>query len=321
MPRTTLEDIAEAAGVSLDTVSRVLSGRLKGTYPKVMERAERIQAIARRLGYQPDANARAMARGTTDAIGVLIPRSTSGVFVPLGLIRGAEKACAAHGKRLVIAQQQLTSGSDVEELPALLRERQVDGLILLQFLDVGDTVRSAVSKAKLPVVWFNDRRADPGIYPDDLGAARQATEQLLANGHRRVAYLHFGGLAHPSSSDREAGYCQAMTQAGLQPQVVRSAWKSILEEPRADDRRLDVVLGMLRAPQAPTAVVCYESHEATTLVVAAALCGKRVPGALAIAAFHQIPIEAGGVAISTWAVPASRMAVLAVGRTLTPFGP
>ncbi|MEQ7005942.1 LacI family DNA-binding transcriptional regulator [Actinopolymorpha sp. B17G11] len=176
----TIHDVAARCGVAASTVSRAFSR------PERVNLAtrQRILATAEEMGYRPNPIARALPSGRTRTLGLLVPDITNPFF--LDLIRGAERAAAAAGYTLVLAD---TDESSETELTAVRRlTRAVDGYVLASSRLSDARLREAYATSPLVVV--NRRVAPlPGVLIDSAHGTRAAAEHLASLGHERIAYL------------------------------------------------------------------------------------------------------------------------------------
>ena len=187
----TIHDVAREAGVSINTVSRALNGQTKGMRRDAAERAERILAIAKRLGYQPHAAARALSSQRTGNIGFIMSDRISGLWSnPFWSeqLTGVERACRRHGYSLTIKSYDL-SNVDSFIYPQEVGRRSIDGLILTGF--ICHEVLAKFHEAGIPVVSTSDNTeiaADlvPSFAIDMLRVNRELQEHLYLLGHRRV---------------------------------------------------------------------------------------------------------------------------------------
>lgn len=290
----TLGDIAREAGVSLNTASRVLNGQVKGAYPKAQMRFQRIERIAAELGYRANTAARATACGKFNAVGFLF--RDDGTAVGSHLVYGVNQVLLERKLRLILSP--LHRREELNQSPAILREMSVDGLLISLMQDVPDDFRLIADSAHTPAVWINAKLDLNCVRPDDQGMARQLTEQLLARGHRRIAYLRYDHLTgkHYSSRDRHAGYCDTMLEAGLTPHDISAA--------RHDDRAREAAIeGLLRCDPRPTAVVCGNDSLAYPLLYAAARFGIGVPADLSVVAVRDSERDPLGAGLSGVMVP------------------
>ncbi len=176
----TLQDVAREAGVAVSTASRALSDPQRVN----VRTRERIQAVARELGYRPNRLAQALPTGRTRMLAVLVPDITNPHN--FGLVRGAEAQARAAGSTLVIADTQ--GGPELEAAHLERLGASVDGFVLAASrLPDGDLQSLA---ARSPVVLFN-RRVDglASLATDSADGSRQIVQHLVALGHRSLAYL------------------------------------------------------------------------------------------------------------------------------------
>lgn len=207
----TIRDVAQAAGVSIGTVSKALnkSGSLK------METRERVIAKAKELGFRPNDLAQALHRGQSFTVG-LISNDSFGRFT-MPIMEGLE-ACLAE-KKIAVFMCNATDDPEREKqhLEQLLGKR-VDGLVITARrsdyhpgLDLG--------AVDLPVVYVFAQSDDPSAFsllPDDEGGARMATEHLIAQGRRRIAHIT-GPETFEAVQLRRNGYRAALKEVGLTP--------------------------------------------------------------------------------------------------------
>ena len=219
-----LIDIAAKAGISHAAVSYVLNGR-----PCKVGAAmrEKILKTADRLGYRPNNSARAVRMGRHGAVALIMSHNTHHSLLAPELMSGVARELARNRLRMLVdyvADEQLTSE---KFLPRLLRERGCDGMLLNYSAGVPPMLGELAERFQLPTVWLNSRNDFNSVHPDDFGAARLATETLLAGGHRRVAYLDAmfnatlaSGDLHFSKPARRAGYEAAMRAARRAPELL-----------------------------------------------------------------------------------------------------
>ena len=275
-----LQDIAKAAGLSKPTVSQVLNS--KGAYNP--QTRERVWKVARALGYQPNAAARATARGRFGSVAlVLSAADPSRSNVSGGLVAGVAGRLEQEAMHMVLAvlpDEELTSEGF---LPRILKELMSDGLLINYNVGIPSRMVELIEEHRLPSVWLNVKRDAYAVYPDDFGAGAEATRRLLALGHRRIAYVGYqpGGGAHYSQTDRREGYRQAMKEAGLAPQVLSDRVQDASVE-----RQIANWAEVLRGPDRPMAVVGYSLGECRPLVRAADRLGLVIPRDLSVITFE-----------------------------------
>ncbi len=273
-PRPTIHDVAAAAGVSVATVSKAVNGRY-GVAPSTVAKVRR---AAEELGYEPSLVASSMRSHRTGVIGVLVA-----AFEPFSaeILKGV--GIALHGSTHdVLAYAGARQGSEAGwERRSLQR---LSGTLIDAAIIVTPTVLTA--PAEIPVVAIDPHtgRADlPTVESDSLGGALQATRYLLELGHRRIGFLA-GRPDLRSAGLREAGYRQALTEAGIafDPRLVQSGRYE-------HDAAREAAWALLTAGDRPTAVFAANDLSAIALLEVAAELGVRVPDNLSVVGFDDIP--------------------------------
>ena len=235
--RTGIQDVARAGGVHPSTVSRVLNPRTRGLVSPAV--AERIDALARKLGYSPDPAASGLRTRRSATIGVLIPDIANPVF-PL-ILRGIEAALGVAGYTAIIAN---TDGDPARARAALerLAARRIDGAIIATATR-RDALILQCRSLGLPAVLVN-RAADGGkvsaVINDDRAGIALAVGHLLALGHRAIG--HVSGPGNISTGQaRRAGFAAAIKAQGLVPPPIATAGNySIAAGERACAQLLDM---------------------------------------------------------------------------------
>ncbi len=320
MSRVSIQQIATVAGVSPRTVSNALRRVEKGERSDAIQRAKQIRRIARDLGYRPNAAARSMRSGKHNALGLVQSRHAGASGVDHGMLWNIQEEMARSDLHLVMGQihdQQLSNSRD---LPRLLREWSVDGLIVMYSVGAPQRLAQIIDEMRMPAVWANVKQEQNAIYPDDVSAGREATRRLLEAGHRRIAFLapsgpiidfspewsHRAGQ-HFSVDDRYAGYRLEMEAAGLPPQ--RLDW------PRADKGMSDYQRAgeLLTTADRPTAIVSYIGGD---VCLAFADAGRdldlRIPDDLSYITFAPHQRSLGRLRPDFMRVPLSEMGKQAV---------
>jgi LacI family transcriptional regulator len=231
-PTARLIDVADAAGVSLRTASRVLND----DHRVAPDTRRRVLDTMRSLNFQPDAVARSLRAGTDLSIGFVVESIADPFFSEV--IDSVETAMARHGRPVLVAS---THRDDLREQQVVQRmlHRRVAGLLLAP--TSGD--HSWLRPDRTPLVLID--RAAPGVSADlvdidDRQAADDAVTHLIKHGHRRIAYV--GDTSSiPTSSARLEGYLAAHARHGLPvaDDLVRSNSSSSREAAGAIDDLLD----------------------------------------------------------------------------------
>jgi len=280
----TIRDVAEVAGVSVQIVSRALNGQTKGLRRDAAARAERVRQVAKRLNYRRDLAAVATRGRRFGSMAlVLSSNDTRRSNLPPGLLNGLTEALDERDMHLSVARLSDEALTDHQRVPRLLRDVGADGLLVNYNQWVPPQMNRLIEAHGLPAVWLNEKRPNNAVYPDDYAGTHEATQRLLALGHRRIAY--FGRTpaddAHYSETDRHNGYTDAMSDAGL---------GSICLGPIAG-RGDAALLEVLRSEQRPTAVITYNAVRAALVLLLARDAGLRCPADLSVVTFSGSPVE------------------------------
>jgi LacI family transcriptional regulator len=217
-PRPTMRDVAQRAGVSLKTVSRVINAE-----PGVAaETALRVGGAIAELGFQRNDLARSLRQGRSSSTIGLVIEDVGNPFYS-GIAQAVERAARAHGCLLITSSCEEDPERELELVQALLR-RRVDALLI---------VPASRNHAYLPrelggstPIVFLDRPPEgidaDCVLLDNQGGARMAVDHLLDQGHRRIAYIADPDTLY-TAAERLAGYRHAMTAAGatIDPALVR----------------------------------------------------------------------------------------------------
>src|SRR3982751_2540072 len=276
-----IKDIARLAGVSHSTVSRALHN--SPLIPAAT--AQRIQRIAQEQGYTASAVARSRVTRRTQAIGVVV----TSIADPFNgdLVDGIEEVANERGYSVILA----TSQADPDRELAVVRscqERRVDG-ILVASSRVGALYVPLLSELEVPIVLINNQHGSEFAYSiriDNVDGMRLATEHLVELGHTEIAYVGDRFGLH-SDEERFEGYREALRSRQIsvnQGLVVRGDGKA--------DQGATALDQLLSTQPRPTAVVCYNDMTALGLMHRAQELGMRVPDALSVTGFDDIPFAA-----------------------------
>jgi LacI family transcriptional regulator len=209
----TIKDVAERAGVSLKTVSRVINNE-----PSVHARTrEKVQREIDALGYQPDPSARSLRSTRAYAIGLVYDNPNAHYVI--NLQHGVLSVCRSSGFGLQIHPCDSSSPKLAEELCALVRRSHLAGLVLAPPMSEQPELIRTLAEAKIPFMRLISARKDPQdgypcVYVDDRDAAYAITEHLIQLGHQRIGFL-WGGREHRSSQERYQGYEDALKDYGI----------------------------------------------------------------------------------------------------------
>ncbi|TFV46245.1 LacI family transcriptional regulator [Blastococcus sp. TF02A-35] len=274
----TMQQVAAEAGVSISTVSKVINGR----YGVSSETVDHVNRVIERLGYEASLVARSLRNRRTNVVGVLVmdfePFSTE-------VLKGVADAIHGSGYELIAysagGHVEARTGWERRSLSRLMGSL-VDGAVL-----VTPTVTDVQTDG--PVVAVDPHTGPsglPSVAAHNLQGARLGVEHLLELGHTRIAMIT-GRADLLSAQQREEGYCEALTAAGLP--VDRSLMPSGGFEPGL---AREAARELLSRPEPPTAIFAANDLSALATLEVAAELGFDVPGRLSVVGFDNIPESA-----------------------------
>jgi LacI family transcriptional regulator, galactose operon repressor len=275
--RMTIREIADLAGVSIATVSRVLNGRDDVS----TETREAVTRVIRENGYTANRNARGLSAGRSGLVGVIVPLLYPAYFS--GMLAGAAEALGELDLQIVLSP---TGGEHHREVSVLDRLHGVtDGALIIlpeessseleRLLDRG--YRFVVLDPLMPL----DERI-PSVSAAHTSGADQAMRHLLELGHRRIAQIT-GPRGWLATEDRRRGYRAALASAGILPDPALE----VEATPEIDPGRAaaESVLGL---PEPPTAIFAFNDNIAIGTLQAARARGLRVPEDLSVVGFDDV---------------------------------
>lgn len=283
MPKLTLEDIAEIAGVSRSTASRVINDQL-GVSDNTRER---VWEVIKRTGFQPHAAARTLASQRSRTLGLLLPHSVSFLFAdPFfpQLTQGIAQACNQANYTLALF---LVGTKEDEKMiyPRISRNGFLDGVIVQAGHHGDQWIIGRLVEANVPfVVVGRPFRSDnvSFIDIDNLYASYNAVDHLIRLGRQRI-----GTIAGPASSavgiDRKEGYQKALLESG------REVIESLIVE--GDFTEVGGYRAMQQLlPVKPDAVFSASDTMAIGAMRAVREAGLRIPEDIAFVGFDDLPI-------------------------------
>jgi len=283
----TITEIARRVGKSKQAVGAVLNGGRSGAVVGAATRA-RILATAERLGYRPNAAAKAVSTGRFDNVVLVQSEHDYLSWLPQELLAGLYRGLSAQGRNLTVAVFPDHELSAEYFVPRALREHHADGLLLNYTNHPPPALAALIDRHRIPAVWLNNRRPHDCARPDDDQAGALLAGHLLALGHRRVLYVDaFLGHAekpHYSRVDRRAGCRRTLRAAGAQ------AFDLLPKQGGGD---LTALIADALRRRCPTAVVAYSEIEAAATLVAAARIGVDVPRQLSVVSVNHTAVDLG----------------------------
>lgn len=276
--RPTIRDVARQAGVSHQTVSRVING----SEEVLPETRALVEAAIEQMGYRPSAIARSMARGRTHTLACISPNLTD--YTLASVIEGAETEARQHDYFLLSS-----SATDPESFSRLVDElvghRRVDGLIVINpYADK----RFEHLPENFPVVFVGAQSHEKNISSvclDDEKVAYEATHHLISLGHTDIA-LVTGPMEEDCCQDRTEGYRRALKEAGLpfdETKVIEGDWSATSGQ--------SALLSFVEQGRIPTAVFAQNDRMAMGVLRAARDANIKVPSQLAVIGVDDMPLS------------------------------
>lgn len=279
--RVTIKEVALAAGISTQTVSRVLNNR-----PDVSaETRERVQAIIAEMGYSPNILARSLIKGRTHTLGVV--GYGLSYYGPARVLTGIERRANEMGFSLLLSLLREPENSNGVDIYQSLVDRQVEGIIWA-VPEIGsnrDWIAEQLARRSIPVVFINMEpiKGIPVAAIDNYAGGRLATEHLLSHGYRRIGIIT-GPSSWWESQQREQGWREAMRafgNSGLEDLCAAGDWY-----PASGENGLIELLK--RRPDLEAVFACNDPMAAGALQAARQL-GRRVPEDLAVVGYDDVP--------------------------------
>jgi DNA-binding LacI/PurR family transcriptional regulator len=304
--RPTMRQVAELAGVSVQTVSNHLNGR----YQYMAEDTRRrVAAAMRELGYHPNLTARGLRSAETRTLGFLIlDQHAQFLADPLTDLVIAGVGDVAREQDYGILIQAARPAEEPEGLLAPLLQSRVDGAFLLLSgePDVREGIIGRVGEMTREFVVFDEPITDEtvmSVRAADRDGARELTEHLLERGHERIGFM---GAAVPWAvvEQRVLGFGDALRSHGIEPEPdlikLEAGWEPASAVPIAER--------LLEMTPRPTAILCATDLLAIATMDTARRLGLEVPVDLAVSGFDDFPFsQFTNPALTTVRIPAYEM--------------
>ncbi|NYD67773.1 LacI family DNA-binding transcriptional regulator [Agromyces atrinae] len=274
-----LVDVAAEAGVSVSTVSRVLSGRV----PVSKSLHERVTSAVQRLGYRPNAAAQALVSGRRSTVAVLARNTLRYGYA--ATLQGVEEAARAAGFVVSIAVVESDDAGEISRAVDTVLSQPIAGAIVIEFDSVGVQIVDALPQDVRVVAAAGARRRGaprPHAFLDDYAGGFEATEYLLSLGHSTVHHI-----AIPSTrarSGRAWGWRRALEKAGAPvPPMIQAAY----HPSSGHDAAIELV-----DDADVTAILCGNDEIAIGVARAYQEAGREIPRDISIMGFDDQPFAA-----------------------------
>jgi DNA-binding LacI/PurR family transcriptional regulator len=301
-PPTTMRDIAAVAGVSQSTVSRVLNDA-PTRVPIAPETRERVLLAASRLGYRPNPLARGLRGASTMLLGAVVRDFSDPFFA--GAIETLAVEAMGQGYNVVLGHIH----GRLEEalsLPAVLETRHTDAIVLLGYMEDQPRLLEDLRESVVPVValWQGSAPLEfPTVDVDNHAGMVTGLEHVVGLGHERIAFV--SGQLPGENPQRLDAYVEFMT--GRFGGVPAGYVQHVPNTMAGGEAGLD---GLLELADPPTAILTSTDLVAVGVLRAAYIRGRRVPDALSVVGFDDIPIAAHTVpTLTTLRMPIAGMVV------------
>ena len=299
----TIREIAELAGVSIATVSRVVNGREDVS----AETRELVQRVVRERGYTANRNARGLSAGKTGLIGATVPMLHHAYFSYI--LAGAAEGLYEQDMRLVLSPTMHEHHREVSLLERLMHGT-TDGAVIILPEESSEELELLLNHGYRfvvidPLLPLNERI--PAVSAAHAAGADQAMKHLLSLGHTRIAAIT-GPRGWKATEDRRRGYYAALAAAGIMP------------DPELEvESNFEVGGGavaaeqLLALPEPPTAIFCFNDNMAVGAMQTARARGVGIPEDLSIVGFDDLEeAEIVTPALTTIRQPLAEMGRIAV---------
>ncbi|MDQ2716728.1 MAG: LacI family transcriptional regulator [Chloroflexota bacterium] len=275
--RPTIAQIAQIAGVSVPTVSKVLNGRTD----VAQQTRDRIERVIEENGFVRNRAARALRKGKTGLVDLILPRLDDEYYLPI--LEGVEQVLREAGVRLVLTSTNYKPENEVQWIDTVT-DHSTDGILLV--LPSEEAIKH-LDRSGLPFVLIHNQgdphSTTPSVRITSWEGGYVATHYLIKLGHQRIAYI--GKTAQALDAiERIAGYRAALDEAGLplDPRL----------QCAGDFTEVDGYIAtklLLELPEPPTAIFAGNDRQAVGVYQALHELGVRIPGEMSVIGFDNLP--------------------------------
>ena len=305
--KPSIDEVARQAGVSIATVSRVLTG----SKPVAVATRQRVQAAVDALGYAANPFGRGLSGGRSRLLLMLVPDMANPYYGEI--VRGAAAQAQPQGYTVLPVDFEGVASEDGDRSLQMLAGALADGVINL--VPLGDRPRWLDAAHSRPWVNCSEFLPDddmPYVSIDHAQAATDAVQYLINRGHRRIALVN-ADERFLYARQRRLGYQAALQRAGLPlltDLVVTTGFNRY-------DSGTQAVATLLSRPEPPTAVFAVSDTLAIGVIKGLRRAGRRVPDDMAVMGFDDVPIaEVFEPGLTTVAQPMADLGAAAVQMLL-----
>lgn len=303
--KVTSLDVARLAGVSQSAVSRVFTSG--GSASKAT--TTKVRAAAAKLGYRPNALARAMITGRSRIIGLVVAYLDN-QFYPVA-IEQLSKALQARGYHILVFMAS-NSSDGVEKIVQDLMDYRVDGIITAS-VAMSSELTDHCAAAGIPIVMFN--RGQPGSGLSSVTSAnteggRRVAEFLVAGGHRRMAHIA-GWQGSSTGRDRQSGFLQGLAEKGVEP-------VDVIDGMFSQETASKATRDLMQRANPPDAIFVGNDHMAFAVIDTLRTdLGLTVPRDVSVIGYDDVPLAAWpAYDLTTVRQPVNRMVEATVDTLL-----
>jgi LacI family transcriptional regulator len=285
--RATIKDVAEAAGVSIASVSQALRPKIGSNIKLNVHKINFIKETAKRLNYRPHAGARSIRSRRFGSIGYFSSKAVNLVYTPFGYQHGVYDALEENDYRLTLIRASAQVDHASEQIPKVFNELNLDGLIVESYNELASRIYDMYAERNFPFLYLNDRHKFDSVYVGEVESARILTRHVLDRGYKRVVFVHRQVIGEPeihqmhhSALDRETGYRQIMLAHDLDPVVLTFESLSVVgREDSITDAQWNLLKGF-------DAIITYDDDLANSIARKCYDLNVRIPDDIALAGFN-----------------------------------
>jgi LacI family transcriptional regulator len=283
MANATIHDVAEQAGVSIKTVSRVINN-----VPTVKPHTrERVLKVIRKLDYHPNPSARSLGGSRSYLISLLYDISCE--YYATSVLGGVLEACRAAHYQVVMQPCDYRSPQLADDVARDIRHSRADGVIVTPPLSDQTRLITTLTSQDIPYVRIAPAEhtdAQRSVYTNDRESCAQMTEQLVALGHTRIGFI-LGNPDHAAIADRYKGFQDGLRSCGLKldKKLVVQGLNSFGSGVQAARQLLQTT-----EDKRPTAIFASNDEMAAGVLSVAHHMGLAVPEDLSVAGFDDAPL-------------------------------
>lgn len=281
-------DVAQRAGVSVATASRVMSN---AAYPVSERSRQKVLSAAAELHYTPNSLARGLRTQRSSLIAVMVGDNTDPYFAEIS--RGVEEVAKEHGYLTIICNAERDAEKELDYLRSL-QDYRIDGVI---FAGGGLNIPGHTEQLELIAQQMRKRGSEiitlsqhslrvPSIQADNFSGARQMTARLLELGHRRIAFVA-GPADLLVANARLQGYMSALVEAGVSVDPLLIFPGNFT---RQGGEQAVARITYLSSEQRPTAIFAANDETAFGVLQGLARRGQRVPADFSVCGFGDLPV-------------------------------